>query len=67
MYISIYIYTKNMYVCICLYIYIKVHSLLKGCSNSPGQVMVTKSAVIGIDLGADTSYVGYVGKAGRGS
>eukprot|EP00930_Biecheleria_cincta_P082541 TRINITY_DN72258_c0_g1_i1.p1 TRINITY_DN72258_c0_g1~~TRINITY_DN72258_c0_g1_i1.p1 ORF type:complete len:856 (-),score=220.49 TRINITY_DN72258_c0_g1_i1:375-2888(-) len=24
--------------------------------------MVTKSAVIGIDLGADTSYVGYVGK-----
>lgn len=29
------------------------------------KAMVTKNAVIGIDLGADTSYVGYVGKARR--
>ena len=27
------------------------------------EAMVTKNAVIGIDLGADTSFVGYVGKA----
>lgn len=30
---------------------------------SPFKAMVTKNAVIGIDLGADTSFVGYVGKA----
>ena len=42
---------------------VSIEGPVRSCESNI-QAMVTKSAVIGIDLGADTSFVGYVGKAG---